>query len=273
MGTSLRVMPFAGILGRVGHLCPRLLVNREAAGLHDQEDPPMFFGNIGLRLNDPENYRDVHLAADCDEGVHEICRLIGWTQELEALEASYSPGEDAFAGLVAAQRGAFQEEVPFGEDDRKLADHLFDAVASYARDKLENVTSSSGSAETVLSARDFDAAGQRLEKQGEELLVCFEESKGGNEHTESIRREEFCDMLQVPFRALGARTFRATAARQASVLLEVDAESVPARQEMEKATGAGPGARGTARSGSSSRRTAASTGIVASRRSTSKSRR
>lgn len=89
LGTSLSVMPFAGLLGRVPALCPRLLINRQAVGLHDQESPPMFFGNIGLRLTDPQNYRDVHAAMDCDDGVRELCGHLGWTEELNALERAY----------------------------------------------------------------------------------------------------------------------------------------------------------------------------------------
>ena len=32
MGTSLAVQPFAGLAGRVGNNCPRLLINREKVG-------------------------------------------------------------------------------------------------------------------------------------------------------------------------------------------------------------------------------------------------
>ena len=32
MGTSLAVQPFAGLAGRVGNDCPRLLINREKVG-------------------------------------------------------------------------------------------------------------------------------------------------------------------------------------------------------------------------------------------------
>lgn len=42
LGTSLKVMPFAGLLGKVSALCPRLLINREPVGMNNQEDPPAF---------------------------------------------------------------------------------------------------------------------------------------------------------------------------------------------------------------------------------------
>ena len=63
LGTSLKVMPFAGILGKVNALCPRMLINREAVGLLVQDEPPMFFGNVGFRFTESDNYRDVHLAS------------------------------------------------------------------------------------------------------------------------------------------------------------------------------------------------------------------
>ena len=49
IGSSLQVMPFAGILGAVSPLCPRILINRDQVGLFEQTDPPLFFGNIGFR--------------------------------------------------------------------------------------------------------------------------------------------------------------------------------------------------------------------------------
>lgn len=38
MGTSLKVHPVAGIPLRVRHMCPRLLINREPAGLVEKDE-------------------------------------------------------------------------------------------------------------------------------------------------------------------------------------------------------------------------------------------
>ena len=69
MGTSLRVQPFASLVGRVPPNCPRLLINREEVG---QANPML--ENLGLR--DPSaldfsefNTRDAAYLGDCDGGV------------------------------------------------------------------------------------------------------------------------------------------------------------------------------------------------------------
>ena len=92
MGTSLQVMPFAGLIGRVPPLCPRVLINRELVGQHEPGDTllsdtkvPMGFGDVGLRVGLEDNYRDVFLQGDCDDGVRRICDALNWTPELNKL--------------------------------------------------------------------------------------------------------------------------------------------------------------------------------------------
>ena len=123
MGTSLQVMPFAGIIGRVGPLCPRLLVNREAVGVHGSAAEGL--GNVGLRVTDEQNYRDVHLAEDCDAGVRRLCALVGWEGELGDLEKERAKDADAFEALAQKQgtESTFEEtEAP------ELARRLYDAM-------------------------------------------------------------------------------------------------------------------------------------------------
>jgi NAD-dependent SIR2 family protein deacetylase len=66
MGTSLMVMPVAGIPSWVSRDCPRILLNRERVG------------NF-LRIQS----RDVFFEGDCDDGVRDICRLAGWETMLD----------------------------------------------------------------------------------------------------------------------------------------------------------------------------------------------
>ena len=82
MGTSLQVMPFAGLIGKVNPLCPRLLLNRELVGTPDQEGVLFFPSDAGLRVGMDDNYRDVFEEGDCDESVDRICRDLGWDKEL-----------------------------------------------------------------------------------------------------------------------------------------------------------------------------------------------
>eukprot|EP00742_Colponemidia_sp_Colp-10_P005001 GILJ01005342.1.p1 GENE.GILJ01005342.1~~GILJ01005342.1.p1 ORF type:complete len:353 (+),score=38.14 GILJ01005342.1:73-1131(+) len=81
MGTSLSVSPFAGLISAVGPLCPRLLINREAVAVEES----MTGGHFRFQL--PDNYRDVGLLTDCDSGVRQLARELGWEKELDALIA------------------------------------------------------------------------------------------------------------------------------------------------------------------------------------------
>lgn len=83
MGTSLQVQPFCGmppspslkavgLVNKVRENCPRLLINKEAVG-------PFRFYTMDCC------YRDVVYLGDCDEGVKELCKELGWLDELEDL--------------------------------------------------------------------------------------------------------------------------------------------------------------------------------------------
>jgi len=128
MGTSLQVMPFAGILGKVGPLCPRVLINREVVGHLEQEEPPMFFGNIGFRFGRDDNYRDVHIASDCDAGVAALVDLLGWTEELAALEGCATPPAKPIVSHMHPARDLNNTLI------KTLLQALFDAV--FAPQKL-----------------------------------------------------------------------------------------------------------------------------------------
>jgi len=67
LGTSLSVYPVAGLVSNTQPLTPRLLINREAVG--------------PWRASTREEYayRDVLCEQECDVGVEELARLLGWT--------------------------------------------------------------------------------------------------------------------------------------------------------------------------------------------------
>ena len=73
-GTSLLVMPVAGIPSWVGKDCPRILFNREPAG------------GIGSGIS-KHLRQDLFLQGDCDDSVKSLCDLTGWKRDLEALIA------------------------------------------------------------------------------------------------------------------------------------------------------------------------------------------
>ena len=68
IGTSLLVMPVAGIPSWVRKDCPRVLLNRELVGQ---------FAYPGL------SDRDLYLEGDCDDAVLNLCGLAGWSQDLQ----------------------------------------------------------------------------------------------------------------------------------------------------------------------------------------------
>jgi len=80
LGTSLSVHPFASLPQQVPDAAPRLLINMEAVG------------TLGSRPD------DVLILKDCDTGVRELAKALGWEQELEELwkgtekEGQFVPG-------------------------------------------------------------------------------------------------------------------------------------------------------------------------------------
>ena len=69
LGTSLLVAPVASIPDWVKSDCPRILINRELVGS---------FAYGGKKT-------DVFLEGDCDERVRQLCQLVGWESDLDAL--------------------------------------------------------------------------------------------------------------------------------------------------------------------------------------------
>lgn len=72
LGTSLMVAPVANIPDWIPKSCPRMLVNRDIVG--------------SFRLS---NENDVIMQGDCDEGVKQLCKLIGWETELDQIYSNF----------------------------------------------------------------------------------------------------------------------------------------------------------------------------------------
>lgn len=64
MGTSLTVHPFASLVDLVPDDCPRVLINLDEVGNLDRKD-------------------DIVVLGKCDDIVQELCRELGWEEELE----------------------------------------------------------------------------------------------------------------------------------------------------------------------------------------------
>jgi len=62
---------------------PRVLINREKVG--DAEPELKRLGvEHGFNFGDG-NYRDVLYLGNCDDGTKELCKLLGWTEDLQKL--------------------------------------------------------------------------------------------------------------------------------------------------------------------------------------------
>jgi len=85
IGTSLQVQPFASLIHKVPPTTPRLLINNEIVGQVDPQLAMFGLGRQGFRFGINNNYRDVSLIGDCQEGVKKLVELIGWTKDFDAL--------------------------------------------------------------------------------------------------------------------------------------------------------------------------------------------
>jgi NAD-dependent SIR2 family protein deacetylase len=74
-GTSLLVMPVAGIPSWVAPICPRVLFNLE----------PAWGIGIGGGRGRRQQRDDLFLQGDCDDSVQTVCDLAGWKEDLETI--------------------------------------------------------------------------------------------------------------------------------------------------------------------------------------------
>eukprot|EP00640_Fibrocapsa_japonica_P004111 CAMPEP_0113942010 /NCGR_PEP_ID=MMETSP1339-20121228/7806_1 /TAXON_ID=94617 /ORGANISM="Fibrocapsa japonica" /LENGTH=218 /DNA_ID=CAMNT_0000946315 /DNA_START=164 /DNA_END=820 /DNA_ORIENTATION=- /assembly_acc=CAM_ASM_000762 len=78
-GTSLNVAPAALLPDEVHWSCPRVLFNREPVHIFDEPVEFRIGGDNGFRFDREDNYRDVFVQGDCDEGCEYFANLLGWT--------------------------------------------------------------------------------------------------------------------------------------------------------------------------------------------------
>jgi len=100
MGTSLTVHPFATLPSMVNTDCPRVLINLQPAG------------NIGDKKN------DVVLLGKCDEVVRDLCKELGWEEDLLKMwEATADTVEVAVGAEEVKEQIADREKVKKKEEE------------------------------------------------------------------------------------------------------------------------------------------------------------
>ncbi|KAA1116127.1 Sir2 histone deacetylase Hst2 [Puccinia graminis f. sp. tritici] len=85
LGTSLQVQPFASLISTVPINCPRLLINLEKVGDIGHRGGGADQGGFdfeGIQRGGKEFIRDVLVLGTTDDGVEELCDLLGWKDQL-----------------------------------------------------------------------------------------------------------------------------------------------------------------------------------------------
>lgn len=113
IGTSLTVMPFAGLVRQVEPAVPRVLINMVAAGTHLLD---FSRGRDAGAEPTAELRRDFAQLGDCQASIRRLARMAGWTAELEA--------------LVEAQRGRVAHDPPTSATVDALGDSLADRMST-----------------------------------------------------------------------------------------------------------------------------------------------
>ncbi|KAL1736725.1 DHS-like NAD/FAD-binding domain-containing protein, partial [Schizophyllum commune] len=120
IGTSLTVHPFASLANMPGELCPRVLINMEQVG------------NIGRRRD------DVVLLGECDRVVRDLCRELGWEDELiglwKAVQGEEEPEDD---GEAADGREVEKVALKKAEAGRRYAEEEARRIAERAEKVVE----------------------------------------------------------------------------------------------------------------------------------------
>ena len=106
MGTSLTVQPFAGLPVTCKEVTPRLLINMERVG------------GLGSRSD------DVLLLGECDRGVRQLCRALGWEEELDELWSQTDPDYIHSESKASQTKLAREEKQKSKSKDEKLHDEV-----------------------------------------------------------------------------------------------------------------------------------------------------
>ncbi|GAA6002370.1 hypothetical protein JCM10207_001086 [Rhodosporidiobolus poonsookiae] len=133
IGTSLTVGPFNTLLHRVPASTPRVLLNLEVVG--EAEGPREQGFDFTGWTGKPGGVRDVKWLGKSDEGVEELCRLVGqgWAEDLKKLQ------EKGWARIDAAQADSTSavpdaEEASAAPEPEKRQEEVIEAVGVAAGD-------------------------------------------------------------------------------------------------------------------------------------------
>ncbi|KAI9473596.1 MAG: DHS-like NAD/FAD-binding domain-containing protein [Benjaminiella poitrasii] len=127
IGTSLQVQPFASLIDEVPEHVPRLLINRELAGVSSKSKTSGFDFKWSNGLN-----RDVAYLGSCDEGVEKLAELLGWEKDLDRL---YTKGNEKLKAMWKAEEDARAKEEE--EKEEVVVDQKKDTEVDQLAEELE----------------------------------------------------------------------------------------------------------------------------------------
>ncbi|KAI7900635.1 DHS-like NAD/FAD-binding domain-containing protein [Cokeromyces recurvatus] len=128
LGTSLQVQPFASLIEEVPEHVPRLLINKELAGVHSKSRTSGFDFEWKNGLN-----RDVAYLGSCDDGVKKLAELLGWEKELERL---YTKGNEKLKAVWKAEEEEKEEKTKATEEE-VIVDQKKDPEVEQLAEELE----------------------------------------------------------------------------------------------------------------------------------------
>ncbi|KAK7037229.1 Sir2 histone deacetylase Hst2 [Paramarasmius palmivorus] len=159
IGTSLTVHPFASLAMRVHpYLCPRVLINLDQVG------------DFGTEQN------DVILLGKCDDVVQELCRELGWEDELNQLWEETKNSLEVREGSEKEEQAGKSAESEVDELAKKLA---LEMALSDVTKGIEDKQSE------TLSSHEKENKGVHADKKSDvdtEQAACSE--------TDSVTKEE-----------------------------------------------------------------------------------
>jgi hypothetical protein len=124
IGTSLQVQPFASLIDEVPETVPRLLINKEMAGVHKSKDSGF----------------DVFYSGVCDEGIVKLAQLLGWEKDLDRL---YTKGTHKLKNTYVSNEEESEEDKPEKaaeqEEDKEVDQLAAELQKLTAEDKMEKV--------------------------------------------------------------------------------------------------------------------------------------
>lgn len=141
LGTSLTVHPFASLVDLVPNDCPRVLINLDEVGHFNKPDDVLFLGK-------------------CDDVVRELCKELGWKEELDA---AWEKTKDS---LEAGEQQQEPEPEPESELEPEPEQEPEPELEESVEDEVEKITKNLEQALNVSDKKNEEGPSSDLVEPG-----------------------------------------------------------------------------------------------------------